>query len=93
MEYFFRSEPFDDDGQLIKGYRLRIMQECKEHGVFEITEPRLCDQTRTIQKNGWLFDLEFENIRRMMEAESDIVNESIEDVEENRTEKDNNKNK
>ena len=90
MEYFFRREPFDDDGQLIKGYRLRIMQECKEH---EITEPRLCDQARTFQKNGWLFDLEFENIRRMMEAESDIVNESIEDVEENRTEKDNNKNK
>ena len=29
----------------------------------------------------------------MMEAESDIVNESIEDVEENQTEKDNNKNK
>ena len=93
MEYFFRSEPFDDDGQLIKGYRLRIMQECKEHGVFEITEPRLCDQARTIQKNCWLFDLEFENIRRMMEAESDTANETIEDVEENQTEKNNNKNK
>ena len=39
-------------------------------------------------KNGWLSDLEFENIRRMLEVESDIVNESIEDVEENKTERD-----
>ena len=30
-------------------------------------------------------DLELENIRRMIEAESEIVNESIEDVEENQT--------
>ena len=29
----------------------------------------------------------------MMEAESDTVNETIEDVEENQTEKNNNKNK
>ena len=32
--------------------------------------------------------MELENIRRMIQAESDIVNESIEDVEENQTEKD-----
>ena len=32
--------------------------------------------------------MELENIRRMIQAESHIVNESIEDVEENQTEKD-----
>ena len=32
--------------------------------------------------------MELENIQRMIEAESEIVNESIEDVEENQTEMD-----
>ena len=86
MECFFRSKPFDDDDKPIRGYRQRMMQEWKEHGVFEITEQRLCDQARAIKKNGWLSDLELENIRRMIDTESEIVNESIEDVEENQTE-------
>ena len=38
-------------------------------------------------KSVCLSDLELENIRRMIEAESEIVNESIEDVEENQTER------
>ena len=59
-----------------------MMQEWKEHGVFEITEQRLCDQARDIRKNGWRSDLELENISRIAEAESEIVNQSIEDVEE-----------
>ena len=88
MECFFRSKPFDDNGKPIRRYRQQMMQEWKEHGVFEITEQRLCDQARAIRKNGWLSDLELENIRRMIEAESEIVNESIEDVEENQTERD-----
>ena len=64
-----------------------MMQEWKEHGVFEITEQRLCDQARDMRKNGWLSDLELENICRIAEAESEIVNQSIEDVEENKTER------
>ena len=88
IEGFFRTKPFDDDGKPIRGYRQRMMQDWKEHGVFEFTEQRLCDQARTIRKNGWLSDLELENIRRIIEAESEIVNESIEDVEENQTERD-----
>ena len=64
------------------------MQEWIEHGVFEITEQRLCDQARAIRKNCWLSDLELENIQRMIEAESEIMNESIEDVEENQKERD-----
>ena len=83
MKCFFRSKPFDDDGKSIRGYRQQMMQEWKEHGVFEITEQRLCDQARDIGKNGWLSDLELENIWRMVDAKSEIVNESIEDMEEN----------
>ena len=45
------------------------------------------DQARAIRKNGWFPDLELENIRMMIEAESEIVNESVEDVEENETER------
>ena len=87
MECFFRSKFFDDDRKPIRGYRQQMMQEWKEHGVFQITEQRLCNQARALRENGWLSDLEFENIRRMIEAESEIVNESIEDVEENQTER------
>ena len=78
MERFFRNKSFDDDSKPIRGYRQRMMQEWKEHGVFEITEQRLCDQARAIRKNSW----------KMTEAESEIVNESIEDVEEIQTERD-----
>ena len=88
MECFFRSKHFDDDGKPIRGYRQRMMKDWKEHGVFKITEQRLCDQAKAIRKNGWLSDLELENIRRMIDAESKTVNESIEDVEENQTEGD-----
>ena len=48
----------------------------------------MCDQARAIRKNGWLSDLELETIQRMVKAEGEIVNESIEDVEENPTERD-----
>ena len=62
MEWFFRSKPFDDDGKSIREFRQRMMQEWKEHEVFEITKQRLCDQARAIRKNDWLPDLELENI-------------------------------
>ena len=48
----------------------------------------MCDQARAIRKNGWLSDLELKTIQRMVKAEGEIVNESIEDREENQTERD-----
>ena len=87
MKCFFRSKIFEDGAKPIRGYRHRMMQEWKEHGVFEIPEQRLRDHARAITKNGLLSDLELKNIRRMIEAESEIVNESIEDVEENQIER------
>ena len=79
---FFRSKPFDDDGKSIRGYRQQMMQEWKK----SLKSPSK-DCVRAIRKNGWLSDLELENIQRMVEAEIEIVNESIEDVKENQTEK------
>ena len=64
------------------------MQEWKEHKVFEITEQRLCDQARDIKKKGWISDFAPENIWRSIDGESDLVNESIEDVGENQTKRD-----
>ena len=88
MECFFRSRPFDNEGKPIRGYRQRMMQEWKEHGVFEISEQRLCNQARAIRKNGCLSDLELENIRRMIGTEGQIANDSTQYVEENQTEED-----
>ena len=48
----------------------------------------MCDQERAIRKNDWLSVLELKSIRRMIKAESVIVNEGIEDVEENQTDRD-----
>jgi len=66
----------------------RIMREWRERGVFYISEQRLCDQARAIRKNGWLSDLELENIQRIVNAGNNEVNENIEDVEETQTEND-----
>ena len=41
VECFFRSKPFDYDGQEWNGN-----EKWKYHGVIEITEQRLCDQER-----------------------------------------------
>ena len=40
------------------------------------------------KKNSWISDLELEIIWRMIEGENEIMTESIEDVEENHTDKD-----
>ena len=62
MECFFRSKPFDNNGKPIRGYRQQMISEWRERGEFEVTEQRLCDQARAIRKNGWLSELELENI-------------------------------
>ena len=38
-----------------------------ELNVFEITEQRLADQTRAIRLNGWLSEIELEEIQRNAE--------------------------
>ena len=52
-----------------------MFEECRERGMFEATEQRVCDQTRAteqrvcgqtrvIRQNGWLSEPELEAIKR-----------------------------
>ena len=70
IEYFYRSKPFDEEGKSIRGYRKKMFREWREKGMFDLTEQRVCDQARTIRKNGWLSELELEAIKRQVEDES-----------------------
>ena len=59
-----------------------MFREWKDKGTFESTEQRVCDQARTIRKNGWLSELELEMIRRKIEDESQLVSAMDEDNED-----------
>ena len=54
MECFYRSKLFDEEGKPAREYRQRMFRECRDRGLFESTEQRVCDQARAIRKNGWL---------------------------------------
>ena len=88
MECYYRSTPVAEDGTPIRGYRRRLHREWKERGIFEETEQRVCDQARAIRKNGWLTELELEEIKRKIAADMEVseevetVNISVADVEE-----------
>ena len=69
MECFYRSKPFDENERPIRGYRQRMFKEWRLRGMFDSTEQRICDQARTIRKNGWLSDIELEMIKRKIEDE------------------------
>ncbi|XP_063585458.1 uncharacterized protein LOC134762848 [Penaeus indicus] len=69
MECFYRSNPFDENGKPIRGYRQRMFREWRERGKFGTTGQRICDQARTRRKNGWLSELELEEIKRKVDAE------------------------
>ena len=56
-----------------------MCREWRERGVFEATEQRVCDQARAIRKNGWLTDLELEEIRRNIRDKNEL--DEIEDEE------------
>ena len=91
MECFNRSNPFNEEGRSIRGYRQRMFREWRARGMFDSTERRICDQARAIRKNGWLSELELEMLKRKIEdeeqnedgnledeAQSEIVNEETE---------------
>ncbi|XP_068738998.1 uncharacterized protein [Montipora capricornis] len=58
MRCFYMSEPSK------RGYRRRMLGIWKERGVFEVSEQRLADQARAIRTNGWLSEIELEEISR-----------------------------
>ena len=58
MRCFFKGEPSK------RGYRKRMIGIWNEIGVFETSEQRLADQARAIRRNGWLSEVELEEIKR-----------------------------
>lgn len=71
MRCFYKSEPNK------RGYRKSTMDAWKEIGVFEVTEQRLADQSRAIRTNGWLSEVELEDIQRYLQTgdEANTLNE------------------
>ena len=69
MACFYRSKPFDEEGEPVRGYRQRMFREWRDRGWFESTEQHVCDQARAIRKNGWLSQLELEAIKRQVDDE------------------------
>ena len=60
-----------------------MCREWRERGVFEATEQRVCDQARAIRKNGWLTDLELEEIRRNIRDKNELDEIEHEENSEN----------
>ena len=55
-------------------------------GLFQASEQRIADQAKQIRVNGWLTDIEIEEIRRRCEAtdeQEEHENEEVEHVEKN----------
>ena len=54
MECYYRSNPIDENGVPLKGYRQRMYRRWLEQGPFgDGTEQRICDQTRAT-RNKWM---------------------------------------
>ena len=55
MECYYRSNPIDDNGVPLKGYKQRMYRKWLEQGASgNAIEPRICDQARAIRRNIWL---------------------------------------
>ena len=63
MECYYLSNPVDDNGKPVRGYRQRMHSFWKERQSFNITEQRLCGQARLIRKNNWLTALQLAEIK------------------------------
>ena len=58
-----------------RGYRKRMFAIWMEFGEFEINEQRLADQARAIKINGWLSDIEIEELKREVDNEGEDCEE------------------
>ena len=64
MECYYRSNPIDENGVPLKGYRQKMYTEWLEREPFgDATEQRICDQARVMRKNGWLTEIALEMIK------------------------------
>ena len=63
MKCYIRSNPGS------RGYRKRMLAFWREVGEFEIGEQRLAGQARAVKVNGWLSDVEMEELKREVNNE------------------------
>jgi len=81
MECYYRSNPTDENGVPVKGYRQRMYREWLDRGPFpDVTEQRICDQARAIRKNGWLTELELEIRRRVLPVDTGEATTLVKEV-------------
>ena len=52
LECFYRSKMFVEEGKHIRRFKKRMFREWREKGLFKSSERRVCDQARTVRKNG-----------------------------------------
>ena len=55
-----------------------MMKTQREIGVFEVTEQKLVDQTRAIRTNGWVSEVELDEIQRKIKEEENTEEPRIE---------------
>ena len=58
-----------------RGYRKRMTAIWREIGEFEVSEQRLADQARAIKLNGWLSDIEIEELKREVDSRGVVCDE------------------
>ena len=52
-----------------------MYREWEERGPFRSTEQRIADQARAIRKNGWLTEMELDEIKRRVLSEDNVIGE------------------
>ena len=70
-----------------KGYRKRFFEIWTNNGGTSVSEQRICDQRRMIEKKGWLTTIERERVKREIEGmtEPEVRVPSIDPIEETPT--------
>ena len=77
MKCFYASEPSK------RGYRKRMFAKWQEIGVFTVSEQRLADQVRAIKNNGFLSNIELEEIEgNIMMKENNSTSQERIDITE-----------
>ena len=82
MECYFLSKPVDEEGKPVRGYRRRMHSILNERQTLKVTEQQLCDQARIIRKNGWLTQVELDDIKQRLSTQEEMITEASHVVEE-----------
>ena len=76
------SKPVDEEGKPVRGYRRRMHNIWNERQTLKVTEERLFDQARIIRNNGWLTQVELDDIKQRLSTHEEMKTEASHRVEE-----------